>query len=335
MRSHFVSSACTFFFGVAASSALVVGIACNAASMGAQGPDFVSTDADADVANEDGDAGKGSPALAAPSMVLVNGLIGGGKLPYDDVRVCFDGTPHPLPDAVAMPLSNYPGVARGTGVDLGTLPVSSGTLRVFRARDLRTDAAWVQGRMSCDSWQGSFTPTSIPLTLLMGPTLVVLVDDPNGPDGIQVRVGALPAHYDGTKGSLQLVPAEFSTFAKPGESLRVTLDANPVGSGPTGVLAQAPYAFATSGGPLDAVKVRFERSNGSQVVTSSFDQTLGSVQFLSDPTTTPSPFFDRRTNFALVLLGDEANAVTVDEKDLHFDGKGLHVVAIPYAAVAQ
>ena len=271
---------------------------------------------------------------AQASLVLVNGLVGGGQKAYDDVRVCIDGVANPLPDAVPMPMSNYPGVARGTGVDLGKAPMMM-TLRVFHARNLSKDAAWAQDRISCDSWAASYPPTLIPVTLSMGPTLAVLVDDPTGPDGIQVRTGALPGEYKGSVGAIQLVAAEFSTFARTGESLRVTVSSGLAGSGTTGVLANAPYALATSGGPIDGDVVRFERLDSKNAVTASFDQTLGSVQFLSDPTTTPSTYFDRRTNFALVLLGDATSPVSQDEKDLHFDGKGLHAVAVPYAAVPQ
>lgn len=321
MRSHFVS-----FLIVLMSFPMIAGFgACGGAeaslSAGDGGADGIFPPS-----NRDAELGD-----ASSTLVLVNGLIGGGSQGYDDVRVCIDGVANPLPDAVPMPMTNYPGVGRGTGIDLGPAQLSL-TLHVFRASTLQQDAAWASDRVSCSSWLAKVAYTSIPVKLLGGPTLVVLVDDPLGPDGIQARVGALPASYAGTRDSLQLVTAEFSTFAKEGESFRVTLDQGAVGSGETGVLSAKPFAFSTTGGVQDAL-LRFERVDATEAVTASFEQTLGSVQFLSDPTT--ATYFDRRTNFAIVLLGDATKPVAQDERDLKFDGKGLHAVAVPYAAAPQ
>ena len=336
MRSHVVS-AWRFVLFVASASVSLAGAlaACGAdGTSSSVGPGGGEAGVDAGTFSADAATERLIPADQTPSLVLVNGMIGGGKLAYDDVRVCLDAAPYPLPDAVPMPMSNYPGVGRGTGADLGAVSASV-TLRVFRARDLRTDARWVANRVSCDSWAVTYPFTTLSVTPLGGPTLVVLVDDPTGPDGIRARTGALPANYRGVKDSLELVPAEFSTFAKAGQTLHVTVAGGAAGSGATGVLAASTFAFATAGGDVDAVKLRFERKDAQKIVTGSFEQTLGSVQFLSDPTTTPSAYFDRRTNFVLVLLGDETSPVPLDDKDLHFDGKGLHVVAIPYAAGGQ
>lgn len=333
MRSHFFSTL-RVLLGFVAATAFIA--ACGAAS---EAPPNVKTgggepDASGPPGDDAGADGPDNVTATAPSLVLVNGLIGGGKYGYDDIRVCLDGADYPLPDALPMPMTSYPGVARGTGVDLGAS--NTMTLRVFRAFDLEGDSASLGSRIPCASWvaKTSISKTSIPV-VLSGPTLVVLVDDPTGPDGIQARTGALPAAYKGTKDSLQLVTAEFSTFARKGGSLRVTVDDRPAGAGLTGVLSSDAYAFTTAPGFVDGAKLRFVRTDLSNVDTASFTQTLGSVQFLSDPTTTPAPFFARRANFALVLLGDENLPVALDGRDLHFDGRGLHAVAVPYAAVAQ
>lgn len=324
MRSHLVP-----FFIVLMSFPMIAGFG----ACGGEASLSATEDGGADVGNTppiNRDANVGD---ATSTLVLVNGLIGGGSKGYDDVRVCIDGVANPLPDAVPMPMTNYPGVGRGTGIDLGMAPPSL-TVHVFRATTLQADAAWADNRVACISWLAKNTHTSIPVTLLGGPTLVVLVDDPLGPDGIQARTGALPASYEGTRDSLQLVTAEFSTLAKKGESFRATLDQRSAGSGETGVLSAAPLAFSSTGGVQDAL-LRFERVDATNAVTASFAQTLGSVQFLSDPTTTTSTYFDRRTNFALVLLGDATKPVAQDEKNLQFDGKGLHAVAVPYVAAPR
>jgi hypothetical protein len=100
------------------------------------------------------------------------------------------------------------------------------------------------------------------------------------------------------------------------------------------MLSSSPYGFSTLGVTLDGAKIRFDRgpTDGAPAF---FEQTLGSVQFLADPTTTTASYFDQRKNYAFVLLGDASKPVTTDAKDLQFDGKGLHVVAIPYAAVTN
>jgi hypothetical protein len=332
-----------FVVACAAACALVVGAlaACSASSSSLGPVDQGQPEAGVVKAEDAGDAGDGAetsdasatPKIPAePSLVLVNGLIDAGQTGLDDIRVCIDSRQYALPDAVPMPMSNYPGIGRGTGVDLGAAAYSV-TLRVFRAVDLRTDAAW-STRTTCTSWESMATFTTLTLNLGGGPNLVVLVDDPNGTGGIGARIGSLPQDYAGGKDSLQMVPAEFSTFAKSGSTLHVLVNGIELGSGASGVLAPIPYALSTLGPSFDATKVRFER-RGADAATVFFEQTLGSAQFLADPTTTTASYFDRRSNYAFVLLGDATNPVAADAKDLQFNGKGLHVVAVPYVAVPK
>ena len=310
------------------------GAACSAGSSdtsfdrvdaGTGGPVPGETDASTDVQN--------TATPSRVSLVLVNGLVDAGKPALDAVRVCIAGKPHPLPDAVPMPMTNFPGIPRGTGVDLGAADTTV-TLRVFRAIDLRTDAAW-SARTSCDSWAGLADNTMLTLTnLLPGPNLAVLVDDPKGTNGIGAKTAALPAQYSGQKDTLQMVAADYSTFATGGEVVHVSVQGAAVGFGTAGMLSSAPYGFSTLGVTLDGAKIRFDRG-ATDGAAAFFEQTLGSVQFLADPTTTTATYFDQRTNYAFVLLGDASKPVTTDAKDLQFDGKGLHVVAIPYAAVTN
>ena len=126
-----------------------------------------------------------------------------------------------------------------------------------------------------------------------------------------------------------MVAADFSTFAKAGDTVHVSVDGAALGSGAPGVISSAPFGLPTSGSPLDSIKIRFERT-GPDAATGLFEQTLGSVQFLADPTTTPAVYFDKRLNYAFVLLGDATKPVATDARDPQFNGKGLHVVAIPY-----
>ncbi|HEX7602119.1 MAG TPA: hypothetical protein VF316_10955, partial [Polyangiaceae bacterium] len=172
MRSHFVSGLRAFFVIVPLSVSVTAALAaCGAASAEpTDGGGSGSVDASPPPVADAGADGKGDLSFI-PTLVLVNGLVGGGKLAYGDVRVCVDGVSNPIPDAVAMPMSSYPGVARGTGVDLGRTPALV-TLRVFHASDLQMDAAWAKVRVSCDSFAASYPPTSIKVTL-GGPTLAV------------------------------------------------------------------------------------------------------------------------------------------------------------------
>ena len=98
-----------------------------------------------------------------------------------------------------MPLSNRPGVGRGTGIDLGSV-ASFSEIHVFRAGDV-DDATWFPSRTAdCSQLlgQGALGRSHVTLSFSVGGvTLGVLVDDASAPDGIAIHSAALPAVYSG------------------------------------------------------------------------------------------------------------------------------------------
>lgn len=276
-----------------------------------------------------------TPKAAAPSLVLVNGLVTGGKKGFKDVRVCLDSSGFALPDDRPMPLSNVPGVARGTGMDLGKANV--GMVHVFQAADV-DDAAWHQSRgPDCGKLLGSGAAgrshVSLPITIL-GTTLAVLVDDPTDlANGIGLRTAVLPSVYDGTPDRLEAVIADFSTL-RGTRSVTARLGTHDVGPlGASAALPVTPYAWPVAGEyETQTVAVDVMESSSS---VETYAQTLGSVQYASDPTQAPGPFFDRRTTFLFVLVGAPDDRHVINGiRDPKFDGAGLHFAAVPYTAVA-
>jgi hypothetical protein len=234
-----------------------------------------------------------------------------------------------------MPLSNMPGVARGTGTDLGKTNVSM--VHVFQAADV-DDAAWYQDRTAdcgklLGSGAGAKPHVSLPITIL-GTTLAVLVDDSNDlTSGIALRTAVLPSVYDGTPDRLQAVVADFSTLrgTRPVTARLGTYDVGPLGAG--AALPGTPYAWSVAGEYENQIVAVDVRESSTSVET--YAQTLGSIQYASDPTQAPGPFFDRRTTFLFVLVGAPADRHVINGiRDPKFDGTGLHFAAVPYSAVA-
>ena len=276
-----------------------------------------------------------TPKFAAPSLVLVNGLVTGGTKAFKDVRVCLDSSGFALPDDRAMPLSNMPGVARGTGTDLGKTHASM--VHVFQAADV-DDAAWYQDRTAdcgklLGAGAGAKPHLSLPITI-GGTTLAVLVDDPTDlVNGIALRTAILPSDYDGTPDRLQAVVADFSTLrgTRPVTARLGTYEVGPLGE--AAAIPVTPYAWSVAGAyETQTVAVDVMESTTS---VETYAQTLGSIQYASDPTQAPGPFFDRRTTFLFVLIGAPADRHVINAiRDPKFDGTGLHFAAVPYSAVA-
>lgn len=287
-----------------------------------------------------------------PALVFVNGLVKGTattSLTLSDVRFCIENvTPHPLPDDHPMPLANYPGVGVGQGVDLGPLqglPTGTVTLDVFNAQDLSSDASWTSTRLDCPAI--TCDPTSGPpcrahvslqVDLAQAVNLVVLTDD-SQQQSVKLSTTPLDGTYTGTPSKLRAQVADFAGWHA-GDEVTADFGQLPPQSAPTAVLSTSlgtgtPSPTAT----LDVLNESYEGygvwvtqvSDGAPGDT--FAQSLGSIQWVSDPITAPSTFYDIRENFALLLVGDPNNRLlSTNGRDPAFDGRALHFVAVPFAA---
>ncbi|HEY2368897.1 MAG TPA: hypothetical protein VGH87_21020, partial [Polyangiaceae bacterium] len=146
------------------------------------------------------------PNSTASSLVFVDGLVIGDATGVDgrilelgDVRVCvYDNgakkfiSPHALPYDTPMPLTNYPGIRQGSGLDLGSVSASV-QLDVYSTAGLESDAAWSPTSNTCDVMNCTtvgppcVAHVSFPLTLSAGVNVVALVDDPGADAGFGVK----------------------------------------------------------------------------------------------------------------------------------------------------
>jgi len=302
---------------------------------------------------------------AQASVVLVDGLVNGdtkdttgASLTLDDVRVCIRNattkapiTQYALPDSTTMPLTNYPGIHRGGGVDLGSIKSFDVEVDVFSASDLAGDATWSSSR-------GNFTcqlieqdQNSLParpharfsVTLKGGVNVLALVD---AADDAGATVGLEQRSFDdvtfaGAEGSLWGTVVDFSGWHA--ASQVGAYFGNPVdGSGPTNDAivdpidskkTPSPHEIAKTIDGYETLGVRFDALSGGQPADR-FGQSLDSIAFVSDAVVTPPEFYGVRANFVFALVGDPNDPTSVKNsggRDPAFDGRGLHVVAVPYA----
>ena len=297
---------------------------------------------------QDRDADPDAKQVATPSQpsaVLVNGLVKGvaaADLTLTDVRICLPGANYPLPDDRAMPLANYPGVGVGQGIDLGPVSPTNGmlTVDVFNASDLQYDATWQQQRQTCSQITCSTGAACKKHVELQVPVdgqavnLLVLVD---AAQGVEVRQATLDGKYSGTPGAVSVQVANFSgwhdgqevnaNFGQTNHSGNVTPIANP--------LAPSQASTPTTTVPVpdldyEGYGVWFTQTTGGQTADT-FGQSLGSIQWASNPTTAPTSFYDVRKNFALVLVGNPSDTLLMtNNRAPTFDGRALHIVAVPF-----
>ncbi len=296
-----------------ACAATLGGVACSVASDASTTPGPNNRD-DAAIGGSDAgsvpvtaDGSDYGPDVLAPSVVLVNGLLGDA---LGDIRVCpASGSAVAVPNDVPMPLANYPGIARGHGLDLGAFDVTGG-IDVFAASVLQSDLT-----KTCAALRDDKPFVHVALPVWPGANAYVLLDDAKGnitATRIALREGVAPGE--------STVVGQFA-FAVDGVSGPLTLTSG-------AVKAQSDTALASPGFILPyAADATLSVSDGSAF---SYQQSLASVQHVTDPTTIPQTFYGVRTQFLFVLLGDPKVPYVGWKSPEQITGKELHVTAIPF-----
>ena len=279
-------------------------------------------------------------------VVLVNGLTthaDSGITDYQDVRVCFGSIGAAAPATGVMPLSNYPGVARGRGVDLGAIgviPAVGSDVYVFDANVVRGKAdAKCSALLAAGSGGAPHVTVKLGQSLEVGNRYLLVLNDDAG--SMKLFVQPLKETYDGNAeaGTPTPILAQVGTFSSwpKGKFAVQVRDANPTPvtlatglSVGTVAVASAPITVASPSG-YDLRSVAFVPDDVSSVPRE-LVQSLASIQYVSDPTTDPLSFFDRRQNFVFVAIGDpnDLSALANDGHNPDFKGSGLHILAVPY-----
>jgi hypothetical protein len=304
------------------------------------------------------DAGfDGGPGDFASSLVFVNGLVNGSAtdqngapIVLDDVRVCVvTGTKsYALPDSAPMPLTNYAGVQRGRGADLGKVSPGNVVLQIYRASELAADAAWVADRSSftCQTigCVGLGLPcirhVTVSASLVPGVNVVALVDAlVDAQSSVSLEATSFTdTGFGGSPGELWGTFVDFSGWQS-GFEIGAYYGNYVDGAGTNTTLVDplvkppiTPKLVATLT-TYDDLGVRFDAWSGGHAFAR-FGQSLDSIAFVSNATVTPPAFYDVRKNFVFALVGDPNDPTSVQldgGRNPQFDGRGLHVVAIPYA----
>jgi len=335
--------------------------ACSAAAP-SQGQDAATDTATPDASSPKGtDASTNTPMGA--SIVLVDQILDStmlladdaGAVVFDDVRVCvFDASNQPLttyamPDDAPMPFTNYPGVSRGRGADLGSFPVGAVTIDVFSAADLQADATWAQSRSSytcaaiaCAQGGTCRQFGSFDVTLAEGVNVLALGDDATSGHVKIAQAAFADVPFAGAPGELFGTVVNFSGWHDGNEVRALYGDwLNETGTPTTLADPLAPHSAASPQKiatltTYDDLGLRFDEISGGQPFDH-FGQSLDSIAFVSNPNVDPITFYAVRDNFVFALVGDPNDPTSVlqdDGRDVSFDGRGLHVVAIPYATPA-
>ncbi len=291
-----------------------------------------------------------------PGLLFVDGLVTGTTsvpgLKLDDVRVCVRSgsvflKDHALPDDEPMPLANYPGVRRGTGLDLGQFAPQPLTLEIYSAGTLAADSAWappsVRSDFACSNISCSGGPpcqphVSLSVTLAVGAmNLVALVDEPGDVGTVQRSFSDVV--FNGGPGSLYGTVMDVSGW-RSSDTISVFYGV-PTGSATSdkelvsaldSQSTQVPGELTGSLTAYEDVGLRFEAMSDGGVVQ--FGQSLDSIAYVSSPAATPPAFFGVRENFVFALVGSPNDTTSVLQnggRNPTFDGTGLHILAIPYA----
>lgn len=295
------------------------------------------------------------PNTTASSLVFVDGVVIGDAtgvdgriLQLDDVRVCvYDNgaakfiSQHALPYDVPMPLTNYPGIRQGSGLDLGSVSASV-RLDVYSTTDLKYDAAWSPTSNTCDVMNCTtvgppcVAHVSFPLTLSAGVNVVALVDDPNADAGFGVKTeqtAFVDAPFGG--GPSSLWGTSIASFAHwhDGAQITAVYDDFTSDAGAGTPIPQTPIAIDDDiTGKFDTHGIRFVAT--AQQTSDQFAQTLDSIAYVANAAVTPPDFYDVRENFVFALVGDPNDPTAVNEqggRNMQFNRKGLHIAAVPYA----
>ncbi len=284
-----------------------------------------------------------------PNIVFVDGLVAGhtvdtkgAPLDLTDVRVCiYDAannaiTPYAIPDDAPLPLTNYPGVHRGGGIDLGAMRATGLVLHVFNATDLSEDAAWVSNRqdfacglIACEQQPTCKPHVTLQATLPKDINVIALVDqagDGGGSVGLKVS-GYEDTGYAGVPGSLYGGVVNFTTVSASTASYSAGgATQSIIASNLLPDTATSPVLVTMQLGSYDTYGVGFQG-------TTTFWQSLDSIAFVTNQTIDPPTFYGVRKNFVFALIGDPTDMSVFSNggRNPSFDGTGLHIVAVPYA----
>ncbi len=290
-------------FAIASTVAVCAcGMASSAAGPPVPGPDAAILDPDGSVP-VDLDGG-----TSPPRLVVVNGITE-AKGAFDGVVICIGkGTAQPR---TIMPLTNYAGIPVGGGADFGGKLIGKITLDVF-------DAASAANQSDCGSLTNGQAHASIPVDVkTVGTTVVTLVTDAAKP----MKLGSRVIQYNGDSPSKPgYVTAHFANLSAVSGGVKLSIEGQPMAD----LLSNT------------EVSARFEVKYGPQVEllvessTGNVTQRLESVQYASDPTSTPDAYFGVRASFLFALVGDPQVGFDASAPAKDLTGRELHLVAVRY-----
>jgi hypothetical protein len=335
-------------------------LACGSSSAGPPPDDGGIKNSDHETGPDAG--GDAIPLAPVPTLVFVDGVVDGTTqstsglfLELGDVRVCvFDVaksafvTQHPLPYDAPMPLTNYPGLRQGTGMDFGTQPTQV-RLDIYSATGgLETDAVWSQTSHTClnDECDGGGPPcfphVSLTVTLDLGVNVVALVDDPSADGGATVKLlkaTFADKTFAGAESSLSGTVVNFSGWPAGGAigafygdpSTDAGADTTISSSLAADTSPPPDQIAANIGGDYDTHAIYFDQL---QQPFERFGQTLDSIAYVANAAVSPTVFYDVRENFVFALVGDPNDTSGVQlngGRNPQFNRRGLHIAAVPYA----
>lgn len=244
-----------------------------------------------------------------PRLIVVNGITE-AKGELDGVLVCFGNKGSPAPKTI-MPLTNTAGIPVGGGADLGAGHIGSFTLEVF-------DAATVGASNDCGSLVNTESHASIMVDAPpTGTTVIALVTDTTKPK----HLGSRKVHYDTEAPStLDVVQAHFANLSAVAGNVTLSVAGKPTADLAADTEVSAPFGIA-----YDPMALLVATHSGGSV-----SQSLESVQYASDPTSTPKAFYGVRASFLFALVGDPATAFDASAPAKDLSGRELHLVAVPY-----
>ncbi|CAN5701634.1 hypothetical protein BH09MYX1_BH09MYX1_39020 [soil metagenome] len=250
-----------------------------------------------------------TPASLQKSIVFVNAVTAG---PLVDVRLCASNAKGvAVPNDHPMALTNFPGIARGRGIDLGAFDASGG-IDVFAADAIRDQISTTCGSLRQPGTK--YPSTHLGAPVINGPTALVLVTDGTG--ALALRSIALSKGAEPTVGQIAV---QFASASLP-SAVTMTFEGGEAHSG----TESASVGFLVP----KSFEAELSLNDGAKFT---YTQSLRSIQHVSDPTTDPATFFDSRTQFLFVLVGDPLDPYGAYESADQLTGKELHVAAIPFS----
>ena len=321
---------CLLLLAVAV-EAILVPTGCSALGPADSGPPMDAGGADAVLTSD--------AKLSPPHLVIVNALDQAlGALSDDDVRVCLgtSSSDRPLPEDPThpVPLSNYPGIPLGGGVDLGQYDAPA-TIYVISAKLQKDNYPGGPAQVACSDILSSGASGKPYLTVSVptgaGPDQLVVLLDGAGDGGAVAAAATLDDATYGPDDAGAAVHAQLGAF---GPWARQPIVVDQLDSNDAAVALAAfdggsltmPPAHPLPVAPFDGLSLRFSSPGAVPV---ELVQTFQDIQSVSDPTTSASVFYGQRANFVFLALGAPAAADAAAPPPA-FGGRGLHIVAIPY-----